>query len=111
VRGTTAVLRQCCVAFAVTRQRCGQSLTAREWSCRWAKDDAAAVEIRSARLAVISAASASSSFELQFQQVEEVATALAGRAEALALQLGDQQFEARSAISIQATSAAIAFFS
>jgi hypothetical protein len=50
VRGTTAVLRQWCVAFAVTCQRCGQSLTACRWSYRWAEDDTAAVERRSARL-------------------------------------------------------------
>jgi hypothetical protein len=50
LRNTTAVLRQWCVAFAVTCRRCGQSLTACQWSCRWAEDDAAAVERRLARL-------------------------------------------------------------
>lgn len=50
VRGTIAVLRQWCVAFAVTCRRCGQSLIACQWSYRWAEDDAAAIERRSARL-------------------------------------------------------------
>ena len=50
VRGTTAVLRQWCVAFAVTCRRCGASLTACQWSYRWAEDDVAALERRSARL-------------------------------------------------------------
>jgi hypothetical protein len=50
VRGTIAVLRQWCVAFAVSCQRCGQPLAACQWSYRWAEDDTAAVERRSARL-------------------------------------------------------------
>lgn len=50
MRGTTAALRQWCVAFAVTCRRCGQSLTPCQWHCRWAKEDATVVEGRSGRL-------------------------------------------------------------
>lgn len=49
-RGTTAVLRQWCVAFAVMCRRCGCSLTPCPWQYRSEEEDADAVEGRSTRL-------------------------------------------------------------
>jgi hypothetical protein len=49
-RGITTVLRQWCVAFAITCRRCGRSLTPCRGRCRSEEEDADVVEGRSARL-------------------------------------------------------------